>query len=283
MKKSFIAENIKDKILFRVFPAFALIVSLISIILPPWFRPLGNQSVHFDLAYQLIHVLSSILFILILVFPGRVFFYTIIGFVFSIYLPLEQADIFYSFLFVAMFLVSIYEQGFFDVRKRVKTGVACFYYLLIIFMQFLVYGKTYFLENFFQYLVCLSLILVSATFVFSVGNISKESAPEEPVEAPKGKSLDLSYFEDLSDREIIIICKILQNDKYDYIARQLGLSEITVKKAAGNIFKKMDCTDKFDFFGKYSNLSIVKGDSVYMSEKKEETPLLWEIISKEKK
>lgn len=283
MKKSFIGENIRDRILFRVFPAFALIVSLISIILPSWFHPLGNQSVHFELVYQLIHVLSSILFILIMVFPGRVFFYTIIGFVFSIYLPLEQADVFYSFLYVAMFLVSIYEQGFFSVRKRVKTGGACLYYLLIILIQFLVYGKAYFLENLFQYLVCFSLIFISATFVFSVRNISKESEPEELVEDSKGKSLDLSYFEDLSDREIIIICKILQNDKYDYIARQLGLSEITVKKAAGNIFKKMDCTDKFDFFGKYSNLSIIKGDSVYMTEKREETSLLWEIISKEKK
>lgn len=283
MNKSFISESIKDRILFRIFPAFALIVSLISIILPPWFRPLGNQSVHFELAYQLVHVVSSILFILILVFPGRLFFYSIIGLLFSIYLPLEQADVFYSFLYVGMVLASCYGLGFFKTYKKVKVGGACFFYILIVLMQFLFYGNEYLLENLFQHLVCLSLILMSATFVFSVRNISKEAEAEAPVEESKGKSLDLSHFEDLSDREIIIICKILQNDKYDYIARQLGLSEITVKKAAGNIFKKMDCTDKFDFFGKYSNLSIIKGDLVFMNEKREETPLLWEIISKEKK
>lgn len=283
MKKSYRAENIQDKILFRIFPAFALIVSLISIMLPPWFHPLGNQQIHFDLAYQLIHVVSSIVFILMLVFPGKYFLYTITGFIFSIYLPLEQADVFYCFLYVALVFLSVYELGFFDNRKRIKVSACCLYYILIILMQFFVCGSSYVLENLFQYLVCFSLIVIGATFVFSVRNISKDSVPEKPVEESKGKSLDLAHFEGLSDRDIIIICKILQNDKYDYIARSLGLSEITVKKAAGNIFKKMDCTDKFDFFGKYSNLSIIKDDFVYMTEKKEETPLLWEIISKEKK
>jgi len=279
------AESIKDRILYRIFPSFALIVSLISIMLPPWFHPLGNQTVHFTLVFQLVHVVSSILFILLMVFPGRSIFYTLIGLVFSIYLPLEKADVFYCFLYVATVFMSAYGLGFFKKFRQFKVCLCCFFYLIIIFMQFAVYGKEYFLENLFQYLVCFSLIVIGATFVFSVKNISKASEEETPAEEVegKGKSLDLSHFEGLSDREIVIICKILQNDKYDYIARTLGLSEITVKKAAGNIFKKMDCTDKFDFFGKYSNLSIIKGDLVYMNEKREETEVLEEIIRKEKK
>ncbi len=283
MKKRYIAESIKDKILFRIFPAFGLIVSLISIILPSWFKPLGNVVVHNEVIYQLIHMAASMLFILILVFPGRFVFYAVIGLMFSIYLPLEQAEVFYSFFFYCIFLFSLYEMELFEKYRKLKFLGVCFYYLFIIFLQFLFYGFSFFLSNLFQYVVSFSLIVLTLVLSLSVQKITAEEVQKEPEIESRGKALDLGTFERFSEREIIIICKILQNEKYDYIARQLGLSEITVKKAAGGIFKKMDCTDKFDFFGKYSNLSVVIDDKVYLTEKREETEILLEMIAKEKK
>lgn len=283
MRKRFIAESIKDKIFFRIFPAFALVVSLVSIILPSWFTPLGNAVIHNVTIYQLFHMASSMLFILILVFPGRYTFYAIIGLMFSVYLPMEQADVFYSFLFYCLFLYSVYEMGLLDEFKRIKTVGILFFYIFIVFLQFLIYGADFFLANMFQYVVTFSILVITAVLFFSLRTIEKIHAPEVIEEPKKGLALDLNTFERLTDREIIIICRILQNEKYDYIARTLGLSEITVKKAAGVIFKKMNCTDKFDFFGKYSNLAVVMGDKVFLTEKREETEILSEMVIKEKK
>ncbi|MCQ2597482.1 MAG: LuxR C-terminal-related transcriptional regulator [Treponema sp.] len=283
MRKRYIAESIKDKILFRIFPAFALVVSLVSIILPAWFTPLGNAVIHNVIIYQLFHMASSMLFILILVFPGRYTFYAIIGLMFSVYLPMEQADVFYSFLFYCLFLYSVYEMGLLDEFKRIKTVGILFFYIFIVFLQFLIYGADFFLANMFQYVVTFSILVITAALFFSLRTIEKIHAPEVIEEPKKGLALDLNTFERLTDREIIIICRILQNEKYDYIARTLGLSEITVKKAAGVIFKKMNCTDKFDFFGKYSNLAVVMGDKVFLTEKREETEILSEMVIKEKK
>lgn len=283
MRKRYIAESIKDKILFRIFPAFALVVSLVSIILPSWFTPLGNAVIHNVTIYQLFHMASSMLFILILVFPGRYTFYAIIGLMFSVYLPMEQADVFYSFLFYCLFLYSVYEMGLLDEFKRIKTVGILFFYIFIVFLQFLIYGADFFLANMFQYVVTFSILVITAALFFSLRTIEKIHAPEVIEEPKKGLALDLNTFERLTDREIIIICRILQNEKYDYIARTLGLSEITVKKAAGVIFKKMNCTDKFDFFGKYSNLAVVMGNKVFLTEKREETEILSEMVIKEKK
>lgn len=283
MRKRYIAESIKDKIFFRIFPAFALVVSLVSIILPSWFTPLGNAVIHNVTIYQLFHMASSMLFILILVFPGRYTFYAIIGLMFSVYLPMEQADVFYSFLFYCLFLYSVYEMGLLDEFKRIKTVGILFFYIFIVFLQFLIYGADFFLANMFQYVVTFSILVITAALFFSLRTIEKIHAPEVIEEPKKGLALDLNTFERLTDREIIIICRILQNEKYDYIARTLGLSEITVKKAAGVIFKKMNCTDKFDFFGKYSNLAVVMGDKVFLTEKREETEILSEMVIKEKK
>lgn len=283
MRKRYIAESIKDKILFRIFPAFALVVSLVSIILPSWFTPLGNAVIHNVTIYQLFHMASSMLFILILVFPGRYTFYAIIGLMFSVYLPMEQADVFYSFLFYCLFLYSVYEMGLLDEFKRIKTVGILFFYIFIVFLQFLIYGADFFLANMFQYVVTFSILVITAALFFSLRTIEKIHAPEVIEEPKKGLALDLNTFERLTDREIIIICRILQNEKYDYIARTLGLSEITVKKAAGVIFKKMNCTDKFDFFSKYSNLAVVMGNKVFLTEKREETEILSEMVIKEKK
>lgn len=288
MIKSYEPETLLDRLFFKVFPAFALIISLISIILPSWFRPLGNPTVHYAWLYQFMHVVSSIIFILILVFPGHYVYYAILGLIFSIYLPYEKADVFYSFIYVILFLASVFKMGFLKDHRKSKTAAVCFFYGLIIVGQLFLHGTSYFLENLFQYLVTLSLIIIAITFVFSVRTISKQSDEEiteqmlEEKQGPKGKYLDLSVYNGLTNREIIIICKILQNEKYDYIARQLGLSEITVKKAAGTIFKKMDCTDKFDFMGKYSQLTVQCGDKVFMSETRQETDLLAEMINTEK-
>lgn len=283
MRKRFIAESIKDKIFFRIFPAFALLVSLVSIILPAWFKPLGNAAVHNVTIYQLVHMASSMLFILILVFPGRYTFYAIIGLMFSVYLPMEQADVFYSFLYYCLFLFSIYQMELLDEFKRIKTAGILLFYLFIIFLQYLIYGSDLFISNMFQYVVTFSILVITATLFFSLRKIEEFHAPEIEEKTRQGNALDLTTFEGLSDREIIIICRILQNEKYDYIARTLGLSEITVKKAAGAIFKKMGCTDKFDFFGKYSNLAVVMGDKVFLTEKREETEVLSEMVIKEKK
>lgn len=283
MRKRYIAESIKDKIFFRIFPAFALVVSLVSIILPSWFTPLGNAVIHNVTIYQLFHMASSMLFILILVFPGRYTFYAIIGLMFSVYLPMEQADVFYSFLFYCLFLYSVYEMGLLDEFKRIKTVGILFFYIFIVFLQFLIYGADFFLANMFQYVVTFSILVITAALFFSLRTIEKIHAPEVIEEPKKGLALDLNTFERLTDREIIIICRILQNEKYDYIARTLGLSEITVKKAAGVIFKKMNCTDKFDFFGKYSNLAVVMGNKVFLTEKREETEILSEMVIKEKR
>ncbi|MCQ2572828.1 MAG: LuxR C-terminal-related transcriptional regulator [Treponema sp.] len=289
MKKRVVLETLKDKIIYRIIPGFALIVSLVSIILPSWFRPLGNPTVQYPVIFQMVHVISATFFLLIIVFPGNPVFYTILGLLFSIYLPVEKADVLYSFVYYCVFIVSIYVLGFFKTKRKVKVLTICVFYFLIIILQLVLHGIDFFLGNLFQYLVTFSLIVVAAVFFFSIHNISKNisvddnSGLKENVQEFGRKFLDLSGFEDLSYREIIIICKILQNEKYDYIARQLGLSEITVKKAAGNIFRKMDCTDKFDFFGKYSNLAVCDGARIFMTEKREETELLLEMISREKK
>lgn len=133
-----------------------------------------------------------------------------------------------------------------------------------------------------EYLVysisALALIIISVAFVFSV-----ERLKAKPVSSEKDDILNLGTYEDFSDREIVIICKILQNDKYDYIARSLNLSEITVKKAAAVIFKKLDCTDKVDLFGKYANHTVTKGSSVFLENGKTETSLLKKLIESQKK
>lgn len=139
-------------------------------------------------------------------------------------------------------------------------------------------GKGFAPEYLVYSIFALALIVISVTFVFSVERLKSKPALSE-----KDDILDLSILEDFSDRELIIVCKILQNDKYDYIARTLNLSEITVKKAAAVIFKKLDCQDKVDLFGKYANHTVTKGSDVYLENGNTETSLLKKLIESQKK
>lgn len=283
MKKNFLrvtnpsgGNNILwDNVIFRIFPAFALIVSLVSIILPSWFVPLGNYTVHYPIIFSLVHIVSSILFILILVFPYKFIFYTITGLMFSIYLPFEQADVLYSFFYVVMMLASLYYMDFFKTKRPLKVSLICVFYVVQFIVLVLFHGKAYIQANIFSYIVTLSLIVISVTFVFSIQKIKTE--PED-VE----KILDVDGFQPFSDRELVILCKIIQNEKYDYIARVLNLSEITVKKAAAGIYKKLDCTDKIDLFSKYSNYAVSRGDCLFLTQERSETKFLAEIIKKER-
>lgn len=124
------------------------------------------------------------------------------------------------------------------------------------------------------FVAALALIIICITFAFSARRIIVSHTEEDLV-------LDLDKGEGFTDRESIIICKILENEKYDYIARQLNLSEITVKKAAGTIFKKLDCSDKMDLFGKYANHAVTKGKDLYLSTDRTESELLKKLIKKE--
>lgn len=120
----------------------------------------------------------------------------------------------------------------------------------------------------------LALIIISIAFSFSIKRIKIEPAEEDTV-------LDLDKFDPFTSREIIVLCKILQNEKYDYIARTLNLSEITIKKTAASIYKKLACSDKLDLFGQYSNHAVAKGDQMLLETNRTETKFLADLIEKE--
>ena len=144
--------------------------------------------------------------------------------------------------------------------------------LVNLLLPLLLRGKTLSMVSTFSDVLVFSSLSIFVTLLFSIKKISNKVDMNNSVKVELPENiLELDKIDSFTDREVIMICKILQNDKYDYIARVLKLSEITVKKAAATIYKKLGVTDKIDLFGKYANHSVSRDGILYLTKDHAET------------
>ncbi len=212
--------------------------------------------------------ITIISFIYMIIFPQKIGFYGLCSFLYSLYWSFLPDCFVYSFLNTVLFLSILVARGYFKCRMKRRIFTVSFFYFLISFVQ-LRFGIMEFLKYISLWAFTWAILFVSIYYVLTVFY--------EYVRRIGNIPLSLDDFPDLDEADILIVCRILQNEKYDSIAREFKISERTVKRRCSKIFEHYSCADKLDFLAKYSNHSVSYKGVEYLTKDRNETNALVEL------
>lgn len=268
MKKVTFEEFINTKsIVYRVIP----VVGFFLILLMSVSGGFGFQSPEQTPYKEVLTILNIVTiagFFYMIFFPHKIGLYGLFSFLYSIYWALLPDRFFFSFLNTILFLSILLTRGYFKRRVYRRILTVSIFYFLISFFQ-LRFGTKKFMEYLFMWFITWAIMFLSVYYILSVFYDYLRRICNMP--------LILDSFAGLTEKDVLMVCSIMKNEKYDSIARSLKVSERTIKRRCSKIFEFYGCSDKLDFMAKYSNHSVSYNGMEYLTATGEETEALKEL------
>ena len=207
----------------------------------------SQQEIEF---YALIFVntISIILFILTVVKPERLEFYSIISFVYMLEILILNCHNIMSVLMAILCIITLDIRGFFIRKKTLKISLFVLSYLLALLTE-IRFGFAFFIETF--------IMNFGAFFVLAVCGLMVQKQFELMKNQSSSQILDLTKYNDLSEQDKEIIHLIKEGQKYDWIAGYLKISTPTLKRHVKRIFELLDVVDLIDFHANFSGCTII--------------------------
>ena len=228
---------------------FLLIVSTISKIIHFCLYGFTESQTEIEF-YALIFVntIAIISFILIVIKPERLEFYSIISFVYMIAILVLNYHNIMSVLMAILCIITLNIRGFFIRKKALKISLFVLSYLLALLTE-IRFSFALFFETFMMNLGAFFVLIVYALMVQKQFELLKNQSISQ--------ILDLTKYEELSEQDKEIIRHIKEGQKYDWIAGYLKISTPTLKRYVKRIFEIIDVIDLIDFHAKYSATTII--------------------------
>lgn len=269
MKKDALENFINSTVLLRLIPILGIILTSITCI--PGCRifqsPEGTPYTQILLALKLTTILA---FIFILFYPKKIGVYGIQSFLYSVYWAVLPDSFYFSLMHTILCVSILIARGFFKKHAVNKIIMFIIFYFLLALCQ-LFYGKEHFVEYMTHWITTWVMFFLSFYYLLYVYYAQIKKASEIPF------VLDECPFIE-SDADVLIVCRILQNEKYDSIARSLKVSERTIKRRTAKVFEYFGCADKLDFFARFSNHPVFYHGVEILSGSRVETEAFQKLI-----
>ncbi len=257
-----------DSVVFKVIPIFGVIFLSMILVYSFFFNPFFDEGVNYPVILFFLRIIALGFCIFLIFRPFCFYAYSIVGFIFSVFWTVDSSNMLLSFLYILLFMTTASISGFFYRKRNLKVIIIAVIYILLPLAQ-LRLGK----EAFFDYIVtCLfaiPVIFLSFIFIFSSFHTYYDKIRAFP--------LELNLYSDLTKEDIIIVCRILQNEKYTSISSSLKRSEVTIKKRAAKIFRCFSSVDKYDFVANFSNHPVMYNGKLLMDADRNETSYFAEV------
>lgn len=187
-------------------------------------------------------------FVFTLFYPEKLEMYSLISFVYSIFITITSPENIISILMLFLGLITLSIRGFFYNTRKLKLSIIAIIYVLIELTN-LRYGEKIFISSFFKKLIAMFLLFVIFTF--------EKRNSENNVEKKLNIPIDLSIYNDLNQEDFIIIKYLLLGNKYSAIATELKISIPTVKKRTKKIFNILGVPDLIGFHSKFNGRELL--------------------------
>jgi hypothetical protein len=161
-------------------------------------------------------------------------------------------------------LTFAFKQGFFKTSPWLKTALAVLVLLAALASQ-IQYGIVHITETFFGLLELLLIAgLAGMLFMREIKTLKEAGRqngkfPYNPAFSVTGSELRLSR-NAFTGRDIQILQKILNGDKYEAVASEFGIGLSTLKKRLTFLFSLLEISDKAHFLEQFENHTILFDD-----------------------
>lgn len=243
--------SIKYKKLYRAIAIFGFILILISCIHKIFITHLyGYTEVNQKkelISILVINSISEIAFLLIIIQPERLEFYSLISFIYMIYILISEPNNLIPVFMAVLCIATLNIRGFFYKRKNIKIALFIILYLLALVSE-IRYGFNVFFISLLQniaafFILGLTVIIIQKQF--------------SQINSNALRILDLTKYETLTEQDKIIIKLLKEGQKYEWIAGNLGIATSTLKKHTKSIFKILDVADLIDFHAQLGQLTFI--------------------------
>lgn len=197
----------------------------------------------------LIYTLDAFVLVFLIFVPTQFWLFGAMAIIYSATVFIDQPQNNMGILIFWVGILVLALTGFFSKKGKIKTISFSTLFILLILSEIRFGIQTFavslFSKSLFFFTVTLILLI---SFRLSLGKLIFTS----------DKILDLSAFPDLTMRDTEWIELILQETKYETIARKYNLSEGTVKNNFARIFKILNVSDRIHFMSVYGGCKILK-------------------------
>lgn len=246
----------KTQLIFRLFSLMAILVLVVSNMYVIFSQDIflnfkENPKILFSFVCN---VISCVCFMIVIIFPSKIGFFSFISFSYSLIILLFEPENQMGIFMYCLCLASLMARGFLKKYKKIKSILFILIFLILILSE-LRFGINIFINSLIDkvgYLLVFS-ITVFFLYAFSINlfELNKSS-----------KKLDIKEYSDLKLRDAKWLIEILNNKKYQYIATEYNITLGAVKNRMKIIFKTLGVGDKQGFLNKYENYEIYYGEKV---------------------
>jgi DNA-binding CsgD family transcriptional regulator len=241
-------KNISNSRSLWVWRLFAIGYSLLSIfillgnifILEPELSPQIS-----GVFYNWIFIFSIILLALVLVFPQYLYFYAI-DCCFQALVGIVTGGSIIGILLYLLGCMFAFRQGFFRTHRSLKIAVLFCVFIVAVLSQYR-FGLILFMKTFLD-LVVVIFVAGAALFLFS-------SQLNNLMLKPKTGTLALKAAE-FTVKDAEMLRRIIAGQKYETIAQDMGMADITFKKHIRTVFARLGVDDRLAFLARYSNYTV---------------------------
>ena len=186
-----------------------------------------------------------IVMVLLVIFPYQFYIHAAACWLFGFVLLIDGGRLNALLLHLLGYLF-LYRQGFFIKRARIKLIIGSLLLLFVIITQ-LRFGLTQFKYNISYYTVILTTLVVTYFLLLPEINIIKNHKDEKILYLPS---------DNFKKRDVMILEKIINGDKYEVIASDLKIPMSTLTRRIHNLFLKLQVSGQRNFISKYANHKI---------------------------
>jgi hypothetical protein len=209
------------------------------------------------------YVLTIIGAMVLIVFPLQFYIYAFFCCLWGILKILDGGGM-EGILMYGLGLTFAFKQGFFKTSPRLKIALAALVLLAALLSQ-IQYGIIHITETLFGLFELLLIAgLVGILFMREIKTIKETGMqngkfPYNPAFSVTGSELRLSC-NVFTGQDIQILRKILNGDKYEAVASELGMGLSTLKKRLTFLFSLLEISDKAHFLEQFENHTILFDD-----------------------
>lgn len=255
----------KDKVLWRIIAGILCLIWAGILLLYAFIMAHPQSEGTFPspfLAY-ICYVLTIIGTMVLIVFPLQFYIYAFFCSLWGILKILDGGGI-GGILMYGLGLTFAFKQGFFKTFPRLKIALAVLVLLVALVSQ-IQYGIVHITETLFGFFELLLIAgLVGILFMREIKTLKEMGKqngkfPYNPAFSVTGSELRLSR-NTFTGRDIQILQKILNGDKYEAVASEFGIGLSTLKKRLTFLFSLLEISDKVHFLEQFENHTILFDD-----------------------
>lgn len=202
---------------------------------------------------NLINILNLLLFMLMFFMPQRFGLMSIssLSYAVSILIDSYIQDSPMGFFMYILTIAFLFARGFYRKQRKIKV-VFSIVLFLILFLSEIRLGP---IQDFIISVV--NLLGYSLVLVLIVFFLNQAFQLERRNNSSKRKTLDLSQFQDLTERDKEWLKMVLQETKYEVIAKQYNMSLGSVRNRFHQIYKIIEVSDRIGFMATYGGYELI--------------------------